>query len=98
MDDPEYKPGGHKRPSPSQRPIITAPPAGLYGEVFDVTVHAIQGGKATGKPVIVPGKLKLDVKILPDVNFSKLGRLSSRRTARRLSNHQTRTRTRFRIN
>lgn len=40
MDDPEYKPGG------KPRPIITGTP--VRGEVFDVTVSAIQGPGATG--------------------------------------------------
>lgn len=52
LDDTEYKPGGHRAP-----PIITARPP--IGEIFDVTVSAIQGlnggsGSAPGKPVIYP--------------------------------------------
>ena len=54
LDDPEYKPGVKLPP----RPLLTAPPP--RGEVFDVTVSAIQGHAApgaTGQPVIYPGEL-----------------------------------------
>ncbi|KAK6620219.1 hypothetical protein RUM44_006620 [Polyplax serrata] len=59
LDDPEYKPGVHKRPAISARPIVTAPPPNsYYGEIFDVTVHAVQGpgdkSSLPGKPYIVP--------------------------------------------
>lgn len=56
LDDPEYKPGGHKRPAVTNRPIITAPPQNHYGEIFDVTVHAVQGpgGESSGKPYVFP--------------------------------------------
>lgn len=62
LDDPEYKPGAHKkRPLINTRPIVTAPPPhSYYGEIFDVTVHAIQGpgdeSSKPGKPYIVPGE------------------------------------------
>ena len=53
LDDTEYKPGG------MNRPIITAPPpgAGHAGDIFDVTVTAIQGpgGGNTGQPFVYPG-------------------------------------------
>ncbi|XP_059471565.1 mucin-5AC isoform X2 [Neocloeon triangulifer] len=52
LDDPEFKPGAAGQPPP----IITAPvrrPPG-HGEVFDVTVSAIQGpGQVQGGPQIV---------------------------------------------
>jgi hypothetical protein len=42
------------------RPIITAPPpgAGHVGDIFDITVTAIQGpgGANTGQPYIYPGE------------------------------------------
>lgn len=58
LDDTEYKPGGHRTPA-----IITArPPIGQIGEIFDVTVSAIQGpggsggaSVGSGKPYIIPG-------------------------------------------
>ncbi|XP_044249180.2 uncharacterized protein pwn isoform X1 [Drosophila takahashii] len=54
LDDPEFKPGGRPRPPPNQRPPPTLPlPAAVqptrqhlppgYGEIFDVTLSAIQG-------------------------------------------------------
>lgn len=55
LDDTEYKPMGVMN-----RPIITAPPlvAGHVGDIFDVTVTAIQGpgGANTGQPFIYPGE------------------------------------------
>lgn len=55
LDDTEYKPGGVHR-----QPILTArPPVGQLGDIFDVTVSAIQGpgGSSSnkGKPFVVPG-------------------------------------------
>ncbi|XP_069686033.1 uncharacterized protein pwn isoform X2 [Periplaneta americana] len=56
LDDTEYKPGG------VGRPIITAPPpaAGHAGDIFDVTVTAIQGpgGGSTGKPFVYPVEME----------------------------------------
>lgn len=49
LDDPEFKPGGHARPqhTPNVRPTQQLPPG--YGEIFDVTLSAIQGpGQMTG--------------------------------------------------
>lgn len=63
LDDTEYKPGGHRPPQ-----IITArPPIGQIGEIFDVTVSAIQGpgggsvgsNSGQGKPYIIPGNTTL---------------------------------------
>ncbi|XP_046682010.1 uncharacterized protein LOC124368728 isoform X3 [Homalodisca vitripennis] len=56
LDDPEYKPGGG---SMAYQPIVTAPVAlrpTSSGEVFDVTVSAIQGPSSsnTGHPYIYP--------------------------------------------
>jgi hypothetical protein len=55
LDDTEYKPMGVMN-----RPIITAPSpvAGHVGDIFDVTVTAIQGpgGANTGQPFIYPGE------------------------------------------
>lgn len=55
LDDTEYKPGLGNR-----QPIITRPPIGQIGEIFDITVSAIQGpGGNTagqGKPYVIPGK------------------------------------------
>lgn len=62
LDDPEYKPGGGGSGavggSFGYHPIITVPPKkSNAGEIFDVTVSAIQGpGSAnTGQPFIYPG-------------------------------------------
>lgn len=60
LDDPEYKPGGHRRPPP----IITSPPvkASNNRDTFDVTVSAIQGtgssdnSSKVGHPYVFPGK------------------------------------------
>lgn len=41
LDDPDFKPAGSRRPVPDA-PVLTAPLPG-YGEIFDVTVSAIQG-------------------------------------------------------
>ncbi|CAG9764307.1 unnamed protein product [Ceutorhynchus assimilis] len=53
LDDTEYKPGGINR-----QPIITRPPIGAIGDIFDVTVSAIQGpGEASvgqGHPYVIP--------------------------------------------
>lgn len=53
LDDTEYKPGGSHR-----LPIITRPPIGQIGDIFDVTVSAIQGPGASsggeGKPYVIP--------------------------------------------
>ncbi|XP_022230809.2 mucin-5AC isoform X2 [Drosophila obscura] len=57
LDDPEFKPGGRPRPAGSQRPVVPPAPAQPnppiqptrqhlppgYGEIFDVTLSAIQG-------------------------------------------------------
>ncbi|XP_023724328.1 uncharacterized protein LOC111873651 isoform X2 [Cryptotermes secundus] len=57
LDDTEYKPMGVMN-----RPIITAPPpvAGHVGDIFDVTVTAIQGpgGTNTGQPFIYPVEIE----------------------------------------
>lgn len=54
LDDTEYKPGGINR-----QPIITRPPIGQIGDIFDVTVSAIQGpgglSAGQGKPFVIPG-------------------------------------------
>ncbi|XKL59392.1 hypothetical protein PGB90_000408 [Kerria lacca] len=63
LDDPEYKPGTHRRPSP----IITSTPAKSSNnrDTFDVTVSAIQGPGAadnsskTGHPYVYP--VEIDV-------------------------------------
>ncbi|KAJ9595072.1 hypothetical protein L9F63_013637, partial [Diploptera punctata] len=56
LDDTEYKPGG------MNRPIITVPPArpGHTGDIFDVTVTAIQGpgGGSTGQPFVYPVEIE----------------------------------------
>ncbi|XP_050296688.1 uncharacterized protein LOC126736402 [Anthonomus grandis grandis] len=51
LDDTEYKPG--------RQPIITRPPISALGDIFDITVSAIQGpgGEASvgqGKPYVIP--------------------------------------------
>jgi hypothetical protein len=55
LDDTEYK-----RVGVTNRPIITAPPpaAAHVGDIFDVTVTAVQGpgGANTGQPFVYPGK------------------------------------------
>lgn len=51
LDDTEYKPG--------RQPIITRPPIGQLGDIFDITVSAIQGpggNSGQGKPYVIPGK------------------------------------------
>lgn len=60
LDDPEYKPGAHRRPPP----IITSPPAKPTNrDSFDVTVSAIQGpggtdnSSKTGHPYVFPGNI-----------------------------------------
>jgi hypothetical protein len=56
----------------ANRPIITAPPplAGHVGDIFDVTVSAIQGpgGAHTGQPFIYPGESFISFKC-PKINF-----------------------------
>lgn len=44
LDDPDFKPGGQVRPRPHQNriPIQATRPPG-YGEIFDITLSAIQG-------------------------------------------------------
>ncbi|CAH0551973.1 unnamed protein product [Brassicogethes aeneus] len=53
LDDTEFKPGGINR-----QPIITRPPIGQIGEIFDITVSAIQGpgggNSGQGKPYVIP--------------------------------------------
>ncbi|XP_057652255.1 uncharacterized protein LOC130891484 [Diorhabda carinulata] len=53
LDDTEYKPGGINR-----SPIITRPPVGQIGDIFDITVSAIQGpggsSAGQGKPYVIP--------------------------------------------
>ncbi|KAI5693233.1 hypothetical protein M8J75_011495 [Diaphorina citri] len=63
LDDTEYKPAGHRRPHPP--PIITAaPPTRVQGDIFDVTVSAIQGpggegnGTKTGQAFVYPVELE----------------------------------------
>lgn len=56
LDDTEYKPGGIHR-----QPIVTRPPIGQLGDIFDITVSAIQGpggssSAGQGKPYVIPGK------------------------------------------
>lgn len=51
LDDPEFKPGGANRQPTRQRPQIqptkqVTPPG--YGEIFDVTLSAIQGPSGSG--------------------------------------------------
>lgn len=46
LDDPEFKPGGH-RPRPQVQPTRPVTPPG-YGEIFDVTLSAIQGPSGSG--------------------------------------------------
>lgn len=41
LDDPEFKPGSHQKSSPN-RPFPPQRPPG-YGEIFDITLSAIQG-------------------------------------------------------
>ncbi|XP_072390317.1 uncharacterized protein pwn [Diabrotica undecimpunctata] len=58
LDDTEYKPGGINR-----QPIITRPPIGQIGDIFDVTVSAIQGpgssaGGGQGKPYVIPVEIE----------------------------------------
>lgn len=54
LDDPEFKPGGHSRPVRPQRPALQpsqpARPPG-YGEIFDITLSAIQGPTGGGSGV-----------------------------------------------
>lgn len=49
LDDPEFKPGGANRGPPRPRPQLSTPiiPPG-YGEIFDVTLSAIQGPSGSG--------------------------------------------------
>lgn len=53
LDDTEFKPGGINR-----QPIITRPPIGQIGDIFDITVSAIQGPGGSsggqGKPYVIP--------------------------------------------
>lgn len=53
LDDTEYKPGGIDR-----QPIVTRPPLGAIGDIFDVTVSAIQGpggqSAGQGQPYVIP--------------------------------------------
>ena len=66
LDDTEYKPMGV-----TNRPIITAPVPGHVGDIFDVTVSAIQGpgGAHTGQPFVYPGESFISSKC-PKINFS----------------------------
>lgn len=55
LDDTEYKPG--KPAAVQHRPIITRPPMGQLGDIFDITVSAIQGpggSSGSGKPYVIP--------------------------------------------
>jgi len=67
LDDTEYKPMGV-----TNRPIITAPVPGHVGDIFDITVSAIQGpGSAhTGQPFVYPGERFISSKC-PKINFSR---------------------------
>lgn len=51
LDDPEFKPGGGRpagqRPRPQLQPTRPVTPPG-YGEIFDVTLSAIQGPSGSG--------------------------------------------------
>lgn len=63
LDDPEFKPGGSKKLINKIQPIITAtrplPPPG-YGEIFDITVSAIQG-PGSAKPLNgFPGDVEVE--------------------------------------
>ncbi|XP_066249149.1 uncharacterized protein pwn isoform X2 [Euwallacea similis] len=57
LDDTEYKPGKINQ----HQPIITRPPVSAIGDVFDITVSAIQGqgeaSTASGHPYIIPVEL-----------------------------------------
>lgn len=46
LDDPEFKPGGHRQ-RPQIQPTRPVTPPG-YGEIFDVTLSAIQGPSGSG--------------------------------------------------
>lgn len=67
LDDTEYKPMGV-----TNRPIITAPVPGHVGDIFDITVSAIQGpgGAHTGQPFVYPGERFISCKC-PKINFSR---------------------------
>lgn len=63
LDDPEYKPGAHRRPPP----IVTSSPVkplNNRGDTFDITVSAIQGpggsdnSSKIGHPYVYPGMEK----------------------------------------
>ncbi|KAL1501177.1 hypothetical protein ABEB36_006557 [Hypothenemus hampei] len=59
LDDTEYKPG-----AVNNRPIITRPPLSAIGDIFDVTVSAIQGpggDASSGQPLVIPVDLQTDV-------------------------------------
>ncbi|KAJ8980139.1 hypothetical protein NQ317_014633 [Molorchus minor] len=68
LDDTEYKPGGINR-----QPIITRPPnIGQLGEIFDITVSAIQGPGASsgqGKPFVIPVDIDNVHNIAPNVDL-----------------------------
>ncbi|CAH1956225.1 unnamed protein product [Acanthoscelides obtectus] len=71
LDDTEYKPGGIHR-----QPILTRPPVGQIGDIFDITVSAIQGpggaSSGQGKPYIIPVDIE-SVHNQPDVITSSTG-------------------------
>lgn len=46
LDDPEFKPGGHRQRPQIQSTRPVTPPG--YGEIFDVTLSAIQGPSGSG--------------------------------------------------
>ncbi|XP_055610047.1 uncharacterized protein LOC129756990 isoform X2 [Uranotaenia lowii] len=55
LDDPDFKPGGNKNPIRTQNPYMQAPDIQTrpqlppnYGEIFDVTLSAIQGPAGSG--------------------------------------------------
>ncbi|XP_023014818.2 calcium-binding EGF-like domain-containing protein pawn [Leptinotarsa decemlineata] len=72
LDDTEYKPGGIHR-----QPIVTRPVIGQIGDIFDITVSAIQGPGSSagqGKPYVIPVDIEqvhMDTK--PDVITSSIG-------------------------
>jgi hypothetical protein len=55
----------------TNRPIITAPVPGHVGDIFDITVSAIQGpgGAHTGQPFVYPGERFISSKC-PKIFFS----------------------------
>ncbi|XP_025830796.1 uncharacterized protein LOC108738697 [Agrilus planipennis] len=98
LDDTEFKRDGQYRPSV----ITTRPPVGQLGDIFDITVSAIQGpgGSASaghGKPFIIP--VELDHAQNGDVITSPVGdegfvSIDGKRTYLNLFGESTSTQTR----